>query len=353
VNPSIELKVTNGLVAEGIAYNDDGVSVLSEVAVAGLSLDDAVNAYIAALAEKGYLAGTEDEPCVLFTVVSGNEANVDVRELVKDAKKTMEDLNIECEVKGAYAGDATQQSAAALGLSAGRYIVINNIAFKEGITAEEAAQRYRDYKMNELMKLLGDDASQEEDGQDKNEEQKIRNPWEGLTDEQKEAIKPALNTFKKEIKDADHAFYKAFKAIRKDYRKQLNDLKKAYKKGDTAEYTAKLNELKKSMLDELKKELDSMEEKIAAAKEKFIQSASSAGAPAQILESLSDLLADKEIKTLKRIEDFVKAFEPKIFETEDDENKAEDSQDTKNKDKKDKNNGNGKDVGKGKGRKHG
>jgi hypothetical protein len=175
VNPSIELKVSNGLVTEGLAYNDDGANVLSEVTVTGLPVNDAVKAYIAALSEKGYLAASESEPCVLFTVVSGSETNVDVHELVKDTKKTMESLDIECEVKGAYASGETSQKAAALGLSSGRYIVMDNVAYKEGITVEEAAQKYSGYKMNELMKLLTDSAAAEEDGQqDKSEEQKSK-----------------------------------------------------------------------------------------------------------------------------------------------------------------------------------
>lgn len=68
VNPSIELKMENGIVTQALAYNDDGQSLLTDNTLSGLTAEEAVNAMTKALVEGGYLASADVTPYLVITM---------------------------------------------------------------------------------------------------------------------------------------------------------------------------------------------------------------------------------------------------------------------------------------------
>lgn len=167
VNPSIELTVKDGLVTGAAAYNDDGKAILLSANVTGLSANSAIDAIISEIAAAGYLNKADKEPYVLVTVAGGAD-NPELRDELEDyTEKALEAAGVDGDVKSAVVSDDTASGAAAQGMSAGRYMVLQYIAKEKGITFEEAVALYGTMSISQLMEQFEDlDEAFDEDGND-------------------------------------------------------------------------------------------------------------------------------------------------------------------------------------------
>lgn len=304
VNPSIELKIVNGVVAEVIAYNDDGQNIVLNTAVAGLSAEEAVKAIVKELVSAGYIVQGEIEPCLVIAVNGDGQTDTEIADKLQEcAKEVIRSCDVECNVRGANVTDDISTKAAELGLSAGRYMILNYIVEKEGITMEQAIQMYGSLKIGELMNMFEgvEDIFKGEDSDNNGE-------LNGLTDEQTAVLNPAFETLKKEIKQAEKAFHETFSNIKKVYTKKLVDIKKQYKNKDVSELKEVIDNLRKDMLNERQAALNVLNEIVNKARDKFKLAVSGLNIPEDRLDNYLNWHLNKEINLQDNLKDFLKDF---------------------------------------------
>ena len=274
VNPSIELKVTDGLVSEAIAFNDDGQSLLLDVSVIGLEADAAVKVIVTALIDAGYISDSELKPHLIVTVTNGGQAVGEeaVEALEKAAEQALAGQSVECEVKSAYIPDEVAAAAAAYGLSAGRYVLLNYVAGIEAITVDEAIIKYGALKIGEMMEMF-DGAKEAFKAYNKAAEgdEADAGDLEGMTPEQQVIFKAALDAFHVEIKAANDAFHQAFATIKSDTKQQIASARAAYRKGGRTDenYKESMTLLREGMLDARRQAIVAMKAAIKTAQAKF------------------------------------------------------------------------------------
>ncbi len=298
LNPSIELKIENGNVVEASALNDDGESLLLDVQTSGRTAQEAVQEIVSALAQAGYLAAAEVKPYLVITVTGDQDADV-ADALNKTAKEALEGLGAECEVRTAYVSDEIAVQAAALGLSSGKYLLMQRIANSEAISLEDAIAQYGSKTMGELMVLFGDADGIFDIGDDEEDV---------LTEEQRTALQAAFALEKDTIKEAEKAFHDAFQAIKSTYRNQIQTMKKEKRKEDVEGLIAGLSKLKEEMLAEYQAAKQALTDAQAGARTAFLDAIASAGIPEDIATQYYNWHMNKETNVLDQINSFLKEF---------------------------------------------
>ncbi len=178
VNPSVELNIENGVVTGIFAYNEEGQLILENASMEGLSAEASLQAVLAQLAAGGYLSPEDSEPYLLITTLGSGQNDDFTKDLEDTAKDYMDGLGTEYKVRSASLRDDVATKAAALGVSAGRYVMMQSIAQTQGITIEEAIAQFGGASVKTLMEAFegledavkGDDDDLESDDEDEEDE---------------------------------------------------------------------------------------------------------------------------------------------------------------------------------------
>ena len=297
VNPSIELKMENGAVTQALAYNDEGQGLLADTPLSGLTAEEAVKVMTKALIAGGYLAPADISPYLVITVSGGGAQEENASEALKNAaKQTAEELGVEFEVESAFVTDDVAAQAAALGLSTGRYLLMQYIAKTEDITLEEAIAKYGTARIGELMDQF-EDAKElfDDDGLVLSDEQRI--VLEAAFEQQKEAIKVAESTF-----------HDAFKALKSTYRDKAHSAIKSEQGEDNQATADALSLLKEQMLVEFQAVRLSLDEAVSAARSTFMEAVAAALIPEEVSGQYYTWHMNKELNTEGELKAFLKTF---------------------------------------------
>jgi hypothetical protein len=149
------LTVQNGVVLDVAAYNDDGAKIVLENSVAGMTPTEALNIFISAFAEYGYITN-EGEQASLVITASGDNSEGLIVSLQDTAAQRLTELGLDCEVVVSAVANSIDDEAKTYGLTPGRYLLLKYLAEQEGITLEQAAEKYGSLKMGKLVKLVDD-----------------------------------------------------------------------------------------------------------------------------------------------------------------------------------------------------
>jgi hypothetical protein len=346
VNPSIELKVTEGLVTEALAFNDDGQSVLLEINVIGLAADEAVKTIVTALIEAGYISESEIEPALIVTVTNGGQAVGEeaAEALEKAAEEILESQAVECKVRTAYIPDEVAAAAASCGLTTGRYIILDYAAQTEGITIEEAITKYGSLKIGEMLDLFegvkdvfktyNQTAEGDEDGSA---------DLEGMTPEQQALFQAALAAYHTEIKAANDAFHTAFATIKADFKLKIADIRIQYRHVDKTLYHQSMNQLREEMLAARREAITVMKAAFKTAQANFKAAMAAIGLPEDTVDEELEEIADSEGDTDEGLNDLLGEF---VQEPDDSDEDAPAMTQPDNQDKGNSNNNQGKGQGK-------
>ncbi len=279
VNPSISLTITNDLVKEVTTYNDDGESLLLDINVIGLTSQQAMSIIIEELISQGYITEDEEDSYLVITVLNKTVADEKIAQQLEEyAEKALENYGGDCEIQSKQVSNEIAEQASALGLSPGRYMLINYIAQQEGITVEEGIEKYGSMKIKCLIQTF-DGA---EDVLKENDEEIDEEDLQGLTQEQNAVLTQALKTFKTEVKKAEANYHITFKEIKSKYMAKIKSLKKEYK-NDPTMLQEQLTLLKNEMLTERTTALNIMHDTTDTAKTGFIDAVTAASIPEEIV----------------------------------------------------------------------
>lgn len=226
INPSIQLVVENGVVLEAQAFNDDGSAIILSYDVLGQTPHEAIDTLIDAFAIDGYISEEDEEEASVVITVTGNDEEDLADGLKQRAEERVKELNLECEIISARVSQEDTEAAKGSGLSTGRYILIQQLAIEEGISFEEAKEKYASMKMRNILELVGDAEELFEKGEEFTE------LLDGLTPEQQEILTRAKNAYQTAVKNAQKAFIQAGKDAQKyfkDAKKQAQETFKATK----------------------------------------------------------------------------------------------------------------------------
>jgi hypothetical protein len=228
INPSIELTVKYGVVLDVTAYNDDGTEILLSTDVSGKTPEAATTALIAEFAAQGYITPDNTDAAIVITVYGDDEDGLLVN-IQSAASESLTGLGITCDLVASAVEPDIAQTAKAAGITPGRYLLIKYLADRDGITVEEAWQKYGSMKMKELLNLIpnpgevyGDDAYVY-----------LASVVAGLTPEQLQilnqaqlayqtAMKTAVKTYNQAKADA-RAYFKAARDAAHDAFKETHD----------------------------------------------------------------------------------------------------------------------------------
>ena len=297
VNPSIELMVENGTVTQALAYNDDGHSLLEGSDLTGLTAEEAVKAMTRALVEGGYLAPSLITPYLVITVSgSGTPEGETAEALQNAAKQVAEELGAEFEIKSAFVSDEVAAQAAAAGLSAGKYLLMQYVAQAEGITLEEAIANYGTVSIGELL-------SQFEDADEVFEIGELL-----LAEEQLAALDAAFALQKESIIAAEKAFHDAFKALKSTYRDKAHSITKAKKEVYVQALTDALSQLKEQFLAEYQAVRQAFDDAVSVARAAFLEAVTLAGIPEEMTGQYTSWHINKQENPEGELNAFLKEF---------------------------------------------
>ena len=244
VNPSIELEVTDGLVTNVIAYNDDATALDLASLVVGLTPQEAVQVLVAALADGGYLA-PELTPYLVITVSEEPDSPQIAEQLEQSALNALNTLQIECTVRSTVITQEVSEAAAGYGLSSGKYLILEYIAQSEGISLEEAIELYAGYRIANLLEQYSgaqDLFTNEEDAQ----------AWREVQ------LQEAIALFEQEMHSVMDQFHAAFRLVKDTYKSGVQNLKDTYGNAGDPQYRSELKILKDGMLTGKQAALDAM-----------------------------------------------------------------------------------------------
>jgi molybdopterin converting factor small subunit len=202
INPSIELTLADGLVLEAKGYNDDGVAIILSTNVAGMTPQDAVSALVNSFASEGYIPAESTNTSIVITVAGGQDAGL-ADSLKQNAEQSLQTLGLNAQVLSTNVAEEIVQTANNCGLSIGRYLLLKQIALKEGISIEEAKDKYGAMKMGELLGMIENIDSFMGDVQ------QLSSILDSLTPEQLQMLEQARLTYDTTMKTAQQAFLKA------------------------------------------------------------------------------------------------------------------------------------------------
>ena len=284
INPSIELTVEDGVVTQAVAYNDDGKVLLLSTDVQGLDPDAPVAAVLQALIDGGYIDNAEEAESYLIITVSGSSSEDEDNEIADKLRDGAEDmlsgLALRCRVGTADVNQQDVEAAKALGLSVGRYLLMQYIAGVEGISLEEAIVAYGSMKIGALMEMYEGAQDLFEDGSNNGRGTFL----EGLTDEQVQIVNAVIKAFKKDLQAAQKTYHDAFKQIQSRYRQTIKNMRKQYK-DDAEMLKMQLEAQMQNMVEERDAALAVLEKAVNAA-------------PAKALLAVADVPLDMEAFTV-------------------------------------------------------
>lgn len=211
INPSIRLILQDGIVTDATAFNDDGSDIIIATSVVNMTAEQAIESLINEFSVQGYLVPGSTDAALVITV-SGDNENAMMTSLELKAQESLALLGLQCNLVTQTIQDEVTDEAAALGLSAGRYMLLKYLAKQENITMQAAIEKYGTMKMGKLLEIIGSPDLAFED---------LR--IEDLTPEQREQIKQAHDAYKAAMKAA----HKQLVAVKNTAQKQFRDLKKA------------------------------------------------------------------------------------------------------------------------------
>ena len=222
INPSIKLTIKDGVVAQASAMSDDGEEIITGIDVAGLVPEDAVSALIEAIAAQGYF---EAEDAALVITSSGAKDEELLENLKDAARQTLDGLGLECEVTTSYVEPEIVEEAKAVGLTPPRYLAIKYLAEKEGISFEEAKEKYGSLKMGALLKICGHPRDVFGDKVDVDWDELIS----GLDTEQQQILEQAKNAYEQALRAAQTQFVQSKKEIQSQTQSKRAQIQNAYK----------------------------------------------------------------------------------------------------------------------------
>lgn len=287
INPSIELTVTQGIVSAVRAFNDDGTDIILAGDVIGLIPHDAVDAIIGELAAQGYI--DEEEDASLVITVSGSENDGLAESLKERANKRVSEMNLECEIISTTVSQEDIQQADERGMSVGRYLMYRYIAEDQDISFEQAAQKYGNAKMRELLDMADDLDDVFED------DEALETIIDGLTEAEQAILTAAVSAYKETVRSAQKAFIQAGK----DAQKLFQDEKK---KAQEEFQSDKDNDRWQRIKTQLKEQFSSAKEAArqtafqakAAATQAFLDAVSVLGLSGEVIDELLDYVFDFE-----------------------------------------------------------
>lgn len=202
INPSIELTLTDGVVTQAKAYNDDGAAIILTNDLVGLAPEQAVTSLVSSFASEGYITSESDDAAIVITVAGGQDAAL-ADTLKQNAQQSLDTLGLKGDIVSTNVAEEIVQTAENTGLSIGRYLLLKRISSQQGITLEEAKQKYGAVKMSELLKMIDDlDKFLEEVKQ-------VNSALDALTPEQLQMLTQPRETFKAAMRTAQKAFLEA------------------------------------------------------------------------------------------------------------------------------------------------
>ncbi len=242
INPSIRLTIKEGAVLYAQAFNDDGQEIIYSTDVAGLSPQEAVNVLIEAIAQQGYF----DNSDAALVITACGDKDEELLEGIKDsASQALLDIGLECEVVASCVSNQTVEDAKNAGLTPGRYKLLSYIAQQEGISFEEAKQKYGALKMSDLIKMVpnpGEVFGKRGGGDDFDPSEAL----DGLTPEQLQMLNQAKEQFSEAMRTAQQKFVQTKKQVQTQVKTQRTAIQNEFKSSkDQAQYKQQKTALKK------------------------------------------------------------------------------------------------------------
>jgi hypothetical protein len=326
---SIELKVENGVVTSAYVVGSDGQPLELAVQPAGKTAEAAVGEIVKALADAGNLVNTKGNSLVI--TVSGSDEQAE--ELADTLRQSAQDAagSNQLKVRTAFVTPELAAEADALGMSASKYLLMQYIAQKKGITLEAAIAQYGQFTISQLLEQFKDAKSLFEGDSEDGEE-----GLDSLTPEQKAALDTAFKQQKDTVNEAQNTFLKAFIAIRKTYRDKIKDIEKEGKDKDAAAIQASLDQLKAQMTTEYNAALSVRDSAVTTAKDAFQAAATTAGIPLEKIAVYINWPLHRVSSLSSQLNSFLKEFAYHQKEDKpDDKNQNNPDEDKDNPGKKD------------------
>ncbi len=281
INPSIELTLLEGLVIDSKAYNEDGAAITLAANVVGMTPEDAVAAIVNEFASQGYIIPGDSSPAIVITVAGNTDAGL-ADALKQNAEESLTGLGLNAEVLAADVAKEMVQTAENCGLSVGKYLVLKQIAIKEGITIEEAKEKYGMLKMAELLAMI----DKEEFMGDVEEVSTFLN---NLTPEQLQILTDARFAFQTAMKNAQQAFLAARTQAKEEFMAARDAAKEAFlETKDNDALKAAKKQIKDAFAAAKKAATDAMKRAKIQARDSFYAAVAALGLDAETLEKLVD-----------------------------------------------------------------
>lgn len=282
INPSIELTLSEGLVIEAKAYNEDGTAIVLAASVVGMTSQEAVKSIVNEFASQGYIVPGDSSPAIVITVAGNTEEGL-AEDLKQNAEQSLSGLGLNAEVLATDVAEEIVQTAENCGLSVGKYLILKQIAINENITIEEAKEKYGSMKMSELLAMVGDKEGFIEDVEE------LSSFLNNLTPEQLQILTNARLAFQTAMKNAQQAFLAARTQAKEAYMAARDAAKDAFlaTKDNEALKLAK-KQIKDAFADAKKAAIDAMKQAKIEARNSFYAAAAALGLDAETLEKLAD-----------------------------------------------------------------
>ncbi len=247
VNPSIRLAVKDDTVLNAEAFNDDGESILLDSDVKGMTPEAALNTLIDAFAAGGYIT-RDDENASLVITACGDNSNDLISSLQETASQRLNELGLTCDVLAAPVDNGIADEAQRYGLTPGRYMLLEKIAEKEGLTLEQAKEKYGALKMGKLVGLA-DDLGAVFRGMGS---QTQPNENDILTPEQQQILNEARNAFRIAMQEAQQTFKQARTQAQEIWKKTKEQILNDFKADKDAEKRRAAVDALKAQIEQMK-----------------------------------------------------------------------------------------------------
>jgi|GEM_PF-1601337 len=268
VNPSIKFTVEDGTVLDVSALNDDGESITLENDVTGLTPAEALNILIGAFADGGFIT-EEDGNASLVITTSGDDEEELLTSLQDSATQRLTELGLACEVVVSTVEDETVDEAQLSGLTPGRYLLLKYLAEKEGITLEEAKEKYGSLKMGKLVKLVDNVDEAFGDDDDEKDMQELVDSGV-LTAEQLEILTQAQNEFKVAMRQAQQVFKQTKTQAHDQWKQSKAEIQNQFKSDkDVGQYKSAKTALKAQVEQQKQTAIQTYKQAQVQAKEQF------------------------------------------------------------------------------------
>ncbi len=281
INPSIELTLSEGLVIESSAYNEDGAAIVLSANVVGMTPQEAVTAIVNEFAAQGYIIPGDSSPAIVITVAGNKDAGL-ADTLKQNAEQSLTGLGLKAEVLATDVAAEMVQTAKNCGLSVGKYLVLKQISIKEGISIDEAKVKYGTLKMAELLAMVDKEAFI-------GDVEELSTFLNNLTPEQLQILTDARLAFQTAMKSAQEAFHTFRNKAKEAFMTARDAAKKAYiETKDKDALKAAKKEIKETFALAKKSATDGLKQSKIMARNTFYAAVSALGLDAETLEKLTD-----------------------------------------------------------------